>query len=305
MKTETKFITLKFDLMFKKVFGDENDLRPIRKLLKEILGINPKKIKILNNEKIGIPYRDKKIEVDLIVELSDGTKVNVEINTYEGKEIINRNVYYMCRNISKDLNSGYYYDKISKHIQINLDYKGIHTKPIMRYKLYDKSAKEELTDIMEIIRIDIPYYTKMCYNKDTKELDSLTRFIGMFGLEEKEEIKGICNGDEDMENIYKKVEEYNSDLDLMGAYDWEWHQKELKRLEIRDAKKEAIKEGLKEGREEGLKEGLKEGREEGRVEGLKEGKIEIAKNLLKKNIDINVILEVTNLSIEEINKLAN
>ncbi len=175
----------------------------------------------------------------------------------------------------------------------------------MRYKLYDKSAKEELTDIMEIIRIDIPYYTKMCYNKDTKELDSLTRFIGMFGLEEKEEIKGICNGDEDMENIYKKVEEYNSDLDLMGAYDWEWHQKELKRLEIRDAKKEAIKEGLKEGREEGLKEGLKEGREEGRVEGLKEGKIEIAKNLLKKNIDINVILEVTNLSIEEINKLAN
>ena len=169
----------------------------------------------------------------------------------------------------------------------------------MRYKLYDKSAKEELTDIMEIIRIDIPYYTKMCYNKDAKELDSLTRFIGMFGLEEKEEIKGICNGDEDMENIYKKVEEYNSDLDLMGAYDWEWHQKELKRLEIRDAKKEAIKEGLKEGREEGRVEGLKEGREE----GSQNKALEIAKNMLKENMDINLISKITGLSLNKINEL--
>ncbi len=31
-----------------------------------------------NSELIGRPYRDKKVEVDLIVELDDGTKVNID-----------------------------------------------------------------------------------------------------------------------------------------------------------------------------------------------------------------------------------
>ena len=46
-------------------------------------------------------------------------------------------------------------------------------------------------------------------------------------------------------------------------------------------------------------EGIKEGKEE----GLKEGKIEIAKNMLKKGLDINLISELSGLTIEEVEKL--
>ena len=49
--------------------------------------------------------------------------------------------------------------------------------------------------------------------------------------------------------------------------------------------------------------GRKEGIEEGIKEGLKEGKLQIAKNLKKKNMDINFISEVTGLSVEEIQKI--
>ena len=39
MITEKELIPLKFDLVFKRVFGDKNDLQPIRCLLKRILNI--------------------------------------------------------------------------------------------------------------------------------------------------------------------------------------------------------------------------------------------------------------------------
>ena len=58
-----------------------------------------------------------------------------------------------------------------------------------------------------------------------------------------------------------------------------------------------------EGKEEGLKEGKEEGLKEGKEEGLKEKSIEIAKNMLKDNVDINIISKYSGLSVEEINKL--
>ena len=44
-------------------------------------------------------------------------------------------------------------------------------------------------------------------------------------------------------------------------------------------------------------------RKEGIEEGSKESKLEIAKAMLKKNMDINLIAEITNLTVEEIKTL--
>ena len=44
-------------------------------------------------------------------------------------------------------------------------------------------------------------------------------------------------------------------------------------------------------------------REEGKLEGIKEGQISIAKSMKTKNLDINLISEITGLTIDEIKKL--
>ena len=62
-------------------------------------------------------------------------------------------------------------------------------------------------------------------------------------------------------------------------------------------------EGLKEGREEGHKEGKEEGRKEGREEGAKQKSFDIAKRMLEKGIDIEIISELTGLTEKEISKL--
>ena len=52
-----------------------------------------------------------------------------------------------------------------------------------------------------------------------------------------------------------------------------------------------------------LKDAKKEGRIEGKIEGREEEKIEIATNLLKAGISIDIISNTTGLSIEQIKNL--
>ena len=85
---------------------------------------------------------------------------------------------------------------------------------------------------------------------------------------------------------------------------------ELKEKYIRDeqasleyAKDEGYKTGKEEGMKAGKEEGMKAGIEKGMKAGRNEGKNEIAKNMLKENLSIELISKLTSLSQEEIEKL--
>ena len=64
---------------------------------------------------------------------------------------------------------------------------------------------------------------------------------------------------------------------------------------------------LRREREDGFDEGIEEGIKMGKLEGIKEGEknkaISMAKSMKTKNLDINLISEITGLTIDEIEKL--
>ncbi|TLW90546.1 transposase, partial [Wolbachia endosymbiont of Drosophila santomea] len=62
-----------------------------------------------------------------------------------------------------------------------------------------------------------------------------------------------------------------------------------------------LDDATEKGREEGKEEGIQIGHEKGR----KAEKIEVAKNSLKAGVSIDVIAQITGLSIDEIQKLRN
>ena len=66
---------------------------------------------------------------------------------------------------------------------------------------------------------------------------------------------------------------------------------------------EGEKKGIAQGRAEGLKEGEKKGRQEGKAEGIQARNLQIAKQMLSKGLDIQLICEMTGLSEAEINAL--
>ena len=94
-----------------------------------------------------------------------------------------------------------------------------------------------------------------------------------------------------MEEVQKKYNNFVKNRLMMMEYE----------------KKEAYLYGnqimLDEERRLGKEEGIKEGMEKGKEEGIKENQILTAKNMKNKNMDINLISELTGLSIEEVEKL--
>ena len=98
--------------------------------------------------------------------------------------------------------------------------------------------------------------------------------------------------------------------EAFGEYEVLTGNDEVKRLaEIRLMSKleeeSALATARKRGEEKGLKEGMDKGLKEGIERGNKEAKIEMAKKLLKTNIPIKQIEEITELSENDIIEIKN
>ena len=91
-----------------------------------------------------------------------------------------------------------------------------------------------------------------------------------------------------MEDYIKDAVNASSDEILLEAYDKEWALTDLGKHE-----------GFKEGFEKGIEQGISQGIEQGNYQK----EIELTLNMLKENLDINLISKVTKLSIEEINSI--
>ena len=132
------------------------------------------------------------------------------------------------------------------------------------------------------IQIYVPNLRKKCYTDNVDELSELERFISILVERSIELSKKLGKGNKIMENYINEAAIASGDEILLEAYDKEWALKDL-------------------GRRDGYKEGL----DEGISLGIEKNKIEIVKNMLDKNLDINLITEITGLSIEEITKIKN
>ena len=73
--------------------------------------------------------------------------------------------------------------------------------------------------------------------------------------------------------------------------------------DIKNSLDTASKEGFTKGKIEGKAEGFVEGMEKGMEKGKAEGRADTAKKMKIKGLDLNLISDITGLSIEEIKKL--
>ena len=297
------YVPLGFDLMAKKVFGNQDDIKPIKILLKRILGMNVKKVIVLNNELIDRPYVDKKNMVDLLVELDDNALVGIEINSEVSESLFDRNLFYMARVMSRDLSPSEDYSNFKKHIQINFDFEGYHESPIITYMVCDiKNGNNVFSDKMKLLKIDVPYFYKLWYNIDNRKLTKLAleyhyndinevkkliRLIALFYERNGDNAKKIVKGDKDMEDIYSRIEDYSEKF--IGVYDKDCHDRETRKAYMKEKTEEAIKEGLEKGMQQGLEQGISL----------------MVMNMLNKNLSLEMISEISGLSIDKIKNIKN
>ena len=93
------------------------------------------------------------------------------------------------------------------------------------------------------------------------------------------------------DEVDKKCKSFISENPLLDVY------------KIKEAEEYFQRETLHREWEKGIEKGIEKGREEGREEGKKYSTLIIAKAMKDKGMDANTIMELTGLSIEEIDNL--
>ena len=269
-----KFYKLKNDAVFKAVFCKEKNKDLFELLLQEALN---KKINIIS---INTPeiYKNNVYEkgrtLDVLIK-SDNLLINVEINTFVSNSLKRRNAGYIFRKYSELTHMGESYNSMPLVIQINLSSLNSN-KLVYKYNLYDKVNNKTYIDNLEIYEFNITKIKETCYNKSSKY-----RLLSLLDCN-KEELD-LLKGDDIVERIKNEVNYLNDDPDFIKYMSEEDEARLLKNTLKEDAYQTGIEEGIE--------------------KGSKQQKLITAKELLKNNIPIDIIIKSTGLTENEINSI--
>ena len=307
LEEKVKLIPMTYDKMFKSVLTSKEARGYLASIISDITGLPKNKIEkdmiIKNSEHSINSISEKKKISDLVVEIKDSV-INLEMNKYYYDGLIDRNHEYIAKIRESLVKEGETYSELKKIIQINFDnynkYKP-DDRVIIKFEMRDKEKGVEEGVGIESYHVILPNVKEKYYNEDNK--DELVGKLVIMVEERYEELEKLIEKYTELRPVGKKMVEISRDEELQGIYDAEEHARKVRNSIMATELKKNFFEGLNKGMKKGIKEGRKEGREEGIKEGREEGINSTASKMLKKDMEVDLISELTGLSIDEIIKL--
>ena len=274
------------DYIFKRIFGRVGNESITKNFINSILDTKIESINLEGNTILEKDIFDDKIGIlDIKAKLDNHILCDIEMQVINYKNIAKRILFYWSKLYSSSIKSGQNYNKLKKTISIlivNFELENLseipkwHTEWKIREKNYSKIV---LTDVFEVHIIEltkIKRLLKRCdLSNEDKELAKWTKFL----LNPKE--LGVKDMNEN-EELKKAKEEF----DNLQNDEYEQRMAELRQKHIMDSK--AIEEY---------------GYDKGLEEGEKNAKLAIAKKLFQKGKSIEEIIELTDLTEEDIKKI--
>ena len=169
------------DYLFKFVFGREERKRITLSFLNAVLGREGvdelQDITFIDRDIEPQFVEDKLSRLDLYGVASDGSRINIEVQLVNLRNMEKRTLYYWAR-MYQSIRRGDSYQKLDRAITINLLNFAMlpQQKPHTVYGLYDIQSGHRLTDDLEIHFIEIPKFQV----KSIKELKRLERWMAYF-----------------------------------------------------------------------------------------------------------------------------
>ena len=294
INTKLKKVNVMNDAVAKAFLRSKEARMIVASFLSEVTGID--KSVLMNATYAGgeIPKRrnyEKNKESDVMILIDELNRIIIEVNQFNTENLYRKNTEYAMASIlemtkrksKRDGKGNIQYPKV---ILVSLDnFNSFHTKrPILTFLPRDEEGHIE-NDLYQSIHIILDNAVNNEYNKDIPE--EVIKFAKLLKAKSIDELVEEFEGDEEYMEAVGKLEELVMDPDFAGAYD-------------KGAKTEWLLEDM---RLTGLHEGEAIGISKGIEQGSQNKQIEIAKNMLNLNMDVNLISNVTGLSIEEIESL--
>ena len=219
------------------------------------------------------------------------------------KDIEKRVLHYISKMYSRGLKKSQDYASLNKCIAIVfIDFKLEKLKEVPKYITKWNLRENEyrkivLTDVIELYIIEMPKVKEYARNST---LDTWVKFIINSEVVDMEEIEEIKLARKVLEEISQdEHERYLADLREKYVLDMN----SIKSEGLRDGMKQGLREGLEQGIRQGKEQGIKEGLEQGIKQGKEQEKVELAKKMKEKGFDIDTIIEITQLTKEQIESI--
>jgi predicted transposase/invertase (TIGR01784 family) len=286
-----------FDWAMKKILRQKANFGILEGFLTELLKFDVKIEEILESEANQETEDDKFNRVDLLAKNENNELILIEVQHSSEIDYFHRMLFGVSKLITEYIKKGKGYTKVKKVYSVNIVYFSLgqgkdyvyHGKTTFR-GLHDNKdilkpshRQKEDFNIEDISDIYPEYYILRVNQFNDIAKSSLDEWIYFL---KNEEIKDKFGA--------KGLDRAKEALDVMKLGDKD--RAVYKRREENKIYKESL---LYTAKKEGKKEGLKEGLEKGE----KRAKIEIAKSLLQAEVNIDIIVISTGLTIEEIKSL--
>ncbi|MDA0081774.1 Rpn family recombination-promoting nuclease/putative transposase [Brachyspira hyodysenteriae] len=293
------------DLFVRYLIGTEGDEDILENIVNAVL--NDAGLESVSNLEIINPYNLAENEnlkesiLDVKAKTKDGKKILIEIQLIGNNNFIKRILYYIAKNIASELKENENYINISQMISIsflnfnlNIGSETDIKKEHKCFQLSDINNPSLKLDDFQIHFIEIKRFAEILKNAsiDDYNKNKLLSWIDFFTTKDLEkDINKLIGGNHIMSKVIDKYKRFVADEKEMSAYN------------ERDTFLYGQAAMLQYERAEGKKEGMEIGFKQGIEKGYKESQINIAKEMKKENMNIDVISKITGLSIEEIKKL--
>ena len=289
--TIMEFLDVKTDFAFKKVFGSEGSKDILISFLNSIIDFEENEkivdLTIVDPYQIPLIKGMKDTFVDVKAKLSNHKNVIIEMQVLNVEGFEQRVLYNAAKAYSSQLQKAQAFITLEPIIALTItDFVMFEEvdNVITYFKLREKNTLIEYNNEIELIFIELPKF-----KKNEEEIFSITDKWIYF-------IKNAGTLEYTPKTLIKEVEiEKAFEIANTAGMSKEELEAQFKRHDFIYLQKGAIEFALKQGK--------KEGREEGREEGKKEKTIEIAKSLLRLEIDIEKISKVTGLTTDEIEEI--
>ena len=287
------FLDIKTDFAFKKVFGSEGSKDLLISFLNSVIEFDQQQtitdLTIVDPYSIPLLKGMKDTFVDVKAELSDNTKVIIEMQVLNHEGFEKRVLYNAAKNYSMQLKKGDPYHLLNPVIALTITdfilFKNTD-ELINNFKLLEKNHFIQYSDDIELIFIELPKF-----HKTEPELSSI-QDKWLYFIKNAGNLDYIPkNLDQELEKAFNIANEAN-----LSEEELELQHKKKDFIYIQ---KSSIEFATKTGMEQGLEKGLQQGLEQGEWNNT----LKIIENAHRMGLPMQTIIELTGLDEEKISAL--
>ena len=291
-------ITPRTDIIFRNIFGKEGNEAILEDFLEGIMGEKVKVKKLQSNEELSVEnIYQKRAIVDIKAELEDNRIIDIEMQNDEHYYYNKRVLYYLGKIITGQVKSGERYADIKEVIIINiLNYK-LPDVPEYITKCHITNENKYYVKEVTLYYIQLPRFLE-----ERKLSDPNSKYEDIIKSKLDEWCVFLCDEGREVRNMAVKT---NLSLEeAVKQYEELSARPEVVEIAFRRQMAEAdIKSNEEYMRQVGIEEGKTAGRAEGRIEGMIYKQKEIAKKMLEQKVNIQIIIQITGLTKEELEEL--